>query len=137
MYVERITYTDYLGTERTEDCMFNLSKPELMRLEVGKAGGFAAYVRRIQDAQDGATIMQTFEELILSAYGRVSPDGRRFEKSKAISEEFAQTPAYDELFMKLVTDAEYGAKFINNIIPKDIADEAAKNPGLTVVPTNN
>jgi hypothetical protein len=69
--------------------------------------------------------MQIFKDLILRAYGEKSADGKRFMKSKELSEAFAQTEAYSILFMELATDADAAAKFVNGIVPADVAKQIA------------
>lgn len=120
MLKKTVTYEDYNGVERTEDFYFNLTKSEIMKLEMGTDGGYAEMLQRISDAKDAPEIMAQFERILKLAYGERSDDGRRFVKSEAISEAFAQTPAYDTIFMELCTDAELAAKFINAIVPKDM-----------------
>lgn len=132
MLKKTITYTDYNGTEQTEDFYFNLSKAELMEMEISYEGGFAEMLKRIVDAQDGKAIMNTFKDFILKAYGVKSPDGKRFIKKEELSEEFSQTEAYSQLFMELVTDADMAAKFINGIIPADMNPNV--NPQLAAKP---
>ena len=133
MLKQTITYTDYNGTERTEDFYFNLSKAELMEMEMGTAGGYTEMVNRIVASQDGASIIKIFKDLILKAYGVKSVDGKKFikidENGHKVSDDFAQTEAYSELFMKLATDAEAAAAFVNGIIPKsDNEDNVKKLP---------
>lgn len=120
MLTKTITYTDYNNVERTEKFYFNLSKAELMEMELGTAGGYTEMLQNIINAQDEPTLIKIFKDLVLKAYGRKSPDGRRFEKSEELSTEFAQTEAYSNLFMELATNAEKAAEFINGIIPADI-----------------
>ena len=117
MLKETIKYTDYNGVERTEDFWFHLSKAELMEWEMGTTGGLTEMIKRIVDAQDAPAIIKIFKELVLKAYGKKSPDGRRFEKSEALSNEFSQTEAYSKLFMELATDADKAAEFVNGIVP--------------------
>lgn len=117
MLKKKITYTDYNGIERIEDHYFNLTKAEIMELELGTAGGFAEMIQRIVDAQDAPSIIKVFKDLILKAYGEKSPDGKRFIKSKEISDAFSQTEAYSQLFMELATDADAAAEFVNGIVP--------------------
>lgn len=117
MIKKTMKYTDYNGVERTEDFYFNLSKAEVAEMELSTAGGFAEQIQRVVDAQDVPTIIKIFKELILKAYGVKSPDGKRFIKSKELSDEFAQTEAYSDLFMELATDADAAAKFVNGIVP--------------------
>lgn len=126
MLKKTITYTDYNGNSRTEDFYFNLTKTELMKMEMGTNGGLSEMVKSIIAAQDQAALIQIFEDLILKAYGVKSLDGKRFEKSAQLSEAFAQTEAYDQLFMELATDADAAAQFINGIVPAEMAKELPK-----------
>lgn len=120
MLKKTITYTDYNGTERTEDFYFNLSKAEITEMEMSTVGGFAEMIQNVVNAQDAPAIIKIFKDLVLKAYGQKSPDGRRFIKKPELSEAFSQTEAYSQLFMELATDADAAAKFINGIIPADI-----------------
>ena len=122
MLKKTITYTDYNGTERTEDFYFNLTKAEIMEMEMGTSGGMAEMIEKIVAAKDAPAIIKIFKDLVLKAYGEKSPDGKRFIKSDEISAAFAQTEAYSELFMELATDAEAAAAFVNGITPKEPAN---------------
>ena len=126
MLKKTITYTDYNGNSRTEDFYFNLTKTELMKMEMGTNGGLSEMVKSIIAAQDQAALIQIFEDMLLKAYGVKSLDGKRFEKSTQLSEAFAQTEAYDQLFMELATDADAAAQFINGIVPAEMAKELPK-----------
>lgn len=128
MIKKTITYTDYNGVERTENFYFNLSKAEVMEMELSTAGGMAESIQKIVDAKDAPSIIRVFKDLVLKAYGVKSDDGRRFIKSKELSEEFAQTEAYSQIFMELATDADAAAKFVNGIVPADLAQKAAALP---------
>lgn len=132
MIKEKITYTDYNGTERTEDFYFNLSKAEVMEMEMSTTGGLAEMIQRIVAAQDAPAIIKVFKDLILRAYGEKSPDGKRFIKSEELSAAFSQTEAYSILFMKLATDADAAAKFVNGVIPADMAKEISKKDLATI-----
>lgn len=113
------TYTDFSGNQRTEDFFFNLTKAECLEMELSTEGGMEQMMRRIIAAQDMPTIAATFKKIILSAYGEKSPDGRRFIKSKELSDAFSQTNAYSDLYWELSTDADAAAKFVNGIIPTE------------------
>ena len=89
-------------------------------------------IKKIIDSQDAPSIIKIFKELILKAYGEKSDDGKRFVKSKEISEGFAQTEAYSQLFMELATDTDAASKFVNGIVPA--ADNNANHPAIK---TNN
>lgn len=132
MLKKKITYTDYNGTERTEDFYFNLTKAEIMEMELGTSGGLAEMIQRIVDAQDAPSIIKVFKDLILKAYGEKSPDGKRFIKSKEISESFSQTEAYSQLFMELATDSVAAAEFVNGIMP-NMSDKAPASSNITPI----
>lgn len=117
MLIKNITYTDYDGNERSETFYFNLSKAELMELEMSVDGGWAERIQQIVNAKDVPTLSKIFKDLILRSYGEKSPDGKRFIKSAAISEAFSQTEAYSELFMELISDPDSASAFMNGIVP--------------------
>lgn len=116
MRKETITYTDYNNVTRTEDFFFNLNEAELTALQYGVDGGLKEMLERIVKSNDNKQIMACFHELIAKSYGEKSPDGRRFVKSKELSEAFMQTEAYNELMLRFMTDANYSAEFINDVL---------------------
>lgn len=116
MRKETITYTDYNNVTRTEDFFFNLNEAELTALQYGVDGGLKEMLERIVKSNDNKQIMACFHELIAKSYGEKSPDGRRFIKSKELSEAFMQTEAYNELMLRFMTDANYSAGFINDVL---------------------
>jgi len=118
MLKKTMTYTDFDGVQRTEDFYFNLSKAEILEMELGTDGGMGEMLRRIVAAQDKKRIINMFKDIVLKAYGEKTPDGKRFVKSKELSEAFSQTEAYSDLFMELATDGKAAADFVNSIIPK-------------------
>ena len=142
MLKKTITYRDFDDTERTEDFYFNLTKSEITEMELGINGGLDSMLDRVIKKKDGATIIKVFKDLILKSYGEKSLDGRKFEKSEKISEDFMHTPAYDVLFMELVTDAEKAAEFVKAIMPEDMRKEIGKKNFLVAfdpdgTPVNN
>lgn len=118
MWKETITYTDYFGEQRTEDFRFHLSKAECAEKQMAVAGGgYAELLRKIVDAKDSAKIVEYFKQFILDSYGEISEDGRRFIKSPELSKAFSETEAYSQLYMKLATDDQYAADFVNGVLP--------------------
>ena len=117
MLKKTITYTNYNGVECTEDFYFNLTKAEIMEMELSTSGGLAEMIQKIVAAQDAPAIIKIFKELVLKAYGEKSPDGKKFIKSEEISKAFSQTEAYSILFMELATDADAASAFVNGIVP--------------------
>lgn len=125
MLKKAIKYTDYNGVERKETHYFNLSKAEVMEMEMSTVGGFAEMIQKVVDAQDTPSLVKIFKDLILKAYGEKSPDGKRFIKSEELSTAFSQTEAYSVLFMELATDAQAASAFVNGILPSDISNGKA------------
>ena len=125
MLKKTIEFTDYNGETRKEDFYFNLSKAELMEMELGTSGGFAEMLQRLVDTQDVPEIMKVFKQVVMKAYGVKSTDGKRFIKSEEQSKGFTETEAYSELFMELLTDPDAAAAFINGIIPAEAAKQLA------------
>ena len=127
MLKKLINYTDFNGNERSENFYFNLTKAEVMDMELTTIGGMRQMLQSIIDKQDIPKIIEAFKTIIFKAYGEKSPDGRRFIKSKDLSEAFSQTEAYSTLYMELISDAEAAAAFINGIVPQDILPAQAAN----------
>lgn len=128
MLKKNIKFTDYNGVEREETHYFNLSKAELMEMEMGTTGGFTEMLDKIIAAQDAPSLIRIFKDLILKAYGEKSPDGRQFlkidEHGRPLYNSFVQSEAYSVLFMELATDASAASDFVNGIVPSDISNEA-------------
>ena len=134
MVVEKIKYTDFNGLEREEEFMFNLTEAEITEMELTTDGGLSDSIKKIIAAQDTPEIIKVFKMLLLKSYGEKSADGRRFVKSEKLSEEFSQTNAYSQLFMKLATDDKAAVAFINGIMPDSMQEKSAgNNSGLTPV----
>ena len=86
------------------------------------------------DSDIDIMILVDMSDIDLKSYGEKSADGRRFVKSEKLSEEFSQTNAYSQLFMKLATDDKAAVAFINGIMPDSMQEKAAgNNSGLTPV----
>lgn len=125
MVKKTITYTDYNGETREEDFYFNLTKPELVELELGEDGGLRAYLEKIVKSKDARNVLAMFKKIIGLAYGIKSPDGRRFLKSKDISEAFFQSEAYVALYMELLENPDVAAAFIQSMLPEDMRSNPA------------
>ena len=120
MLKKTVTYVDYNGVERTEDFYFNLSKAEVAEMELSVEGGFSKMLEEIVKSNDNVRIVELFKQMVLKAYGEKSADGKRFVKSKELSEAFSQTEAYCEIFMELALDEKAAAAFVNGIMPANL-----------------
>lgn len=117
MFKYEVSYTDYNGVERKDACYFNLSKAELMEMELSTQNGVEEMIRMMIATNDNAKIVKTFKDLILKSYGIKSEDGRRFIKSQELRDQFEQSEAYSEFFMAmLANENDLQTKFINGVI---------------------
>lgn len=126
MLAKKITYTNYNGEEVTETFYFNISRAEVLEMEMLKPGGYSAYLQEIVDSKDRNRIMEIFKTFILNSYGKKSEDGRRFMKSPEISKEFEECEAYDELFLELLQSVDNQIAFIQGILPVDTLNDSQK-----------
>lgn len=120
MLKKTIKYTDYNGVERVEDFYFNLSKAEITEMELSVDGGMSNMLESIVNSNNNKEIVGMFKEIILKAYGEKSEDGKRFIKNKEITEGFAQTEAFSELFVELALNEDKAAEFVKGILPGDL-----------------
>lgn len=136
MIKKTITYVDYNDVERTEDFYFNLTKAELMEMELGISGGLSEAIDKVIKAKDTPSLIKVFKELVMKAYGVKTPDGKRFIKNDDVREEFCQTEAYSDIFMELATNDLAAAEFIKGIMPKDVADKVDEVMPKVIQETN-
>ena len=128
MLKRSITYVDYNDKERTEDFYFNLSNAELTEMEFSHVGGLDKTIEKIIETKNNKELIILFKDLVLSAYGEKTEDGRRFVKSQEVRDRFAQSEAYSVLFMELATDENKAAEFVNAIVPKGKTDKVIPVP---------
>lgn len=132
-----IKYRTFDDEEVTETFYFNITKSEVVELEVGHEGGMEAFIKRIVRTNDSKALIAEFKRIILLAYGEKSDDGKRFVKSDELRNAFSQTAAYDALFMDLATNENSAVDFIRGVLPADMRgdiDAAAKLPAPNIQP---
>lgn len=135
MLKRTIKFEDFDGNIRTEDHFFHLTKAEVIKwLTTTGEYTLDKVLERLSTERNGKKIIEIFESLIHLSYGRKSLDGRRFEKTEEIWNDFYQTEAYSILFTEMVTDAKKAAEFVKGIIPNTLSDDVEKlikeNPQL-------
>ena len=117
MLKKSITYVDYNGVERTEDFYFNLSNAETLGYINSERGGVEAFIIKAVETEDNVKLWNIWSDFIARCYGEKSDDGRRFIKSKELSEAFMQTEAYTNLVMELMSSTgDENAKFVNAVV---------------------
>lgn len=135
MYIKKIKSINFLdGSEVERPYYFNLSKAELMEMELSTDGGLKSYIEKIVETKKTPELVALFKKLILKSYGERSDDGMRFIKVDPVrgnlADEFEQTDAYSELFTELATNEQAAVEFINGIIPAQLqAQIAAEQQG--------
>lgn len=131
MFKKTITYTDYFGEERTEDFYFNLNQAEVTKMEASEKGGYGNLLNRISQSDDNHTLVESFSNFVMDAYGVRTSEGG-FSKKREHKEAFAETQAYSDIFMELATDDEKAAEFINGVFPQNA--EIKKSSGTRTAP---
>ena len=132
MLKKTVKYEDFDGNTREETLYFFISKTELTEMELKTPGGFAKKLESISKSTNGGEIMEVFKDIILTAYGEKSEDGRAFIKKKngvRLADEFEQSAAFDALFTELITNPDKASAFVNGIMPQDLMNEANKLNG--------
>lgn len=126
MIKKDIKYTDYNGVEKTEPFYFNLSKGELVLMEMSaidsNTEGMNDKIKRIERTRDGRQLAGIFKEIVDSSYGVKSHDGSRFIKDEKNLAEFKSSEAWSEVIVSLATDAEFAIEFINGLMPQAMRD---------------
>lgn len=128
MIKKTIVYKDFDGNERTEECRFHLFKHELIEMNFTPSGGMDKIIQNIVDTKDTGRMLAIFKDLLQKSYGELSTDGKTFVKVRdghKLVDDFIQTPAYEALYMELISDDKAAAEFINGIVPNDLRQELA------------
>ena len=131
MLKKTISYTDFDGNDRSEEFYFNLTKAELLGLNFAPKGGLENTIRAIMLEEENFRLYDMFTDIVKKAYGEKSVDGKRFVKTKEMSDGFEQTPAFSELIVELITVEGAAESFINGIMPKIPEDHKTAEPQRT------
>lgn len=133
MLKRTFTYTDFDGNQVSDDYYFNLSKAEIMELELSAYGGLETLIKKLIEEKNSEEIVKIFKKIILMSVGEKSYDGKRFIKNDEIRNNFYQTEAYSMLFCELVQNADAANEFLRNVVPNApaaAADTPAAQPAL-------
>lgn len=140
MIKRTIKYKDFDGNDRVEDAYFNLTKSEMIEFALDLPDNVSNTVDndpKDMDVKEAASKISGvlgkkgaynfIKDLILKSYGVRKDDGRRFakvdENGRPLSIEFAQTMAFESIMEEFRTNDIEAAKFIQALIPGDIADK--------------
>lgn len=106
MLHKKVTYTNYNGEVVNEDVYFNLTSMELVKMEAKYEKPIVDKIKEVTEANDYKGIIALFEDLLLTAYGVKSEDGRRFIKDKQATKEFEDSIAYAEIFEQVILNPD-------------------------------
>lgn len=120
MFKDTISYVDFNGNAQSQDVYFNLSKNELMEIQFSIDEGYDVYLTKALEGGNKAKLYSAMVHLIDKAYGIKSEDGQRFIKSPELIAEFKETPIYDVLMTKILTDDNYFNTFVTGMMPSDL-----------------
>ena len=113
-----VKYTDFNGEVQSEDLYFNLTEPEVVRLDVQFEGGLVTYIENLNDEINPQDVLTLFEKIIKASFGEKSDDGKYFVKNPETTNLFYQSAAYSAIFVELVQDADKAASFFNSLLSK-------------------
>lgn len=136
MIKKTVTYFDFDENERTETLYFNLTQTELVDMALDLPDSVSEQIGPNPTEADADKlamamveslgkkgVVDFIKQLVLKAYGVKSEDGRRFVKSKEITEEFSQTLAYDAVLMELLSNDKAASDFVNSVIPTKVIEK--------------
>lgn len=124
MLKKEITYTDFDGNTVKEDVYFNLTRAEIVELQVSYPGedGLMGIMQEAVKNEDKTEIIKYLKLLVGKAYGR--RDGASFIKRQEWTEAFFASEAYSELFMSFFTNPQASVDFVNGVMPAGLVKEA-------------
>lgn len=117
MYKITKKYEDYNGVEKEEDFYFNLTKADLLKMELSEEGGMDKRLEKLVKTKDMKEAIKVFEGLLLLSFGVKTDDGR-FVRNDEARANFVSSAAYPEIYFELATNVDEANKFIEGIIPK-------------------
>ena len=128
MYKKSVVYENYNGEEVEETVYFHLSELEMTRINFKNGGDVAERIQYLIAINDMDAMIQLMEEIVLSAYGVKSEDGKRFEKSPEAREAFSNSLAYSDLFMELLQNPGAVQEFTERAFAKPKKRKTIKQP---------
>ena len=120
MLKKEIEYEDLFGQQKKQTYYFGFTKSELTMMQTTSSGGLENTLHNLIETNNTEKIMGFFQTIILDSYGVKSDDGSRFMKNAELKQAFFESPAYDVLFMDLLSSTDKAIEFVKGIMPKGI-----------------
>lgn len=134
MIARTIEYVDYNGNKRKEKHYFNLTQFEATEISLELPDGIVEEMDQNGENEDQTVVathlvdklgqkgvMDFIKNIVLKSYGAKAPDGREFVKNEKLTNSFVQSPAYSAFMMRLLTDDNEASRFIQGVIPPELA----------------
>ena len=121
-----VTYENFDGENVTEDLYFHLNIKELQEMENWDPS-LTERIAKLTKTEDGKDAFNLMRDIIETAYGERSSDGKRFLKSPEIRNMFTEGLAYDEVVIQFLDGTTDLGKFIEGLLPKKVFELAKKN----------
>ncbi len=118
MLKKEIKFIDFNGKEQSQTLYFNLTEPEIVRLDVQFEGGLVEYIEMLDDKAKPEDILSLFEKILKASFGEKSDDGLYFIKDPAKVDKFYQSAAYSAIFVELVQDVDKATTFFNSLLSR-------------------
>ena len=118
MLKKSIKFNTLDGQEQEAVYYFHMNRADVALMEVSSESGYAAYLEKIIKENNRGEIARSIKELILASVGyRDEQDAGRFIKTDEYTKAFAQTEAFSELYLELITDHVASIEFFRGVLP--------------------
>ena len=124
MFEYELKYNDFFGNEKTDKLRFNLSETELNNLAIDSPIFNIDFLQFMVADGNVAAMFKVIQTMLLESYGVMSEDGRTFEKTEKIKNDFRCSAAFDALVNKMLNtdDTALVKNFMIGIFPAKFAD---------------
>lgn len=126
MFSHTVTFKDVEGNEASKTLYFNLSKDEMMDLELQHhtEGGFIKWFGELYANKHMSAAYDELKSLIDLAYGERNPDDpTEFDKSPAAKGRFSRNLARTAMIDALLSDQVLFTNFIKLVFPLEMLNE--------------
>ena len=140
MYTKQIPFKDFNGKPRNMVVHFNLTEREVFKLlaelqQVMSWRDSLAGPPRDLETEEVVNFYNSFEEILLSAYGKPSEDGLYFRKGDRY--DFEESALFNACMILFVTDPAETTKLIDGIMPKGMEEIVKKADASLALAASN
>lgn len=137
MFRKVVTYTNYVGAQKSKELFFDLSLDEVVKLKFNLGDASKDIGSAIVDMAmnpTGDKVLSLLEQILLASYGEIQDDGDTFMKTPEIVDRFKHSSAYRALYNELLDNNAEFIQFILQVLPKKLKDQM---PNVNNVPTDS